>query len=104
MARSETDPLVVTQFDEFELYDRAVVAKLVFQLENKVVPVIMGTPQRAFASVPHLYGTSTPTFGCCAAYGLHKRPSAGIWAEAYGGELPNRGSWVCEGGTATPAH
>lgn len=59
MARSETDPLVVTQFDEFELYDRAVVAKLVFQLENKVVPVIMGTPQRAFASVPHLYGTTS---------------------------------------------
>lgn len=59
MRRTQEDPLVVTQFDEMELYDRAMIGKLVYTLNDKSVPIVMATAQRAFAAPSHLYGTES---------------------------------------------
>jgi len=54
----QADPAVATQFDIFQLYDRAMLARFgVFTWKNKAIPVHMVTPQRAFANVARMFNT-----------------------------------------------
>jgi hypothetical protein len=50
------DPLVIPDFDIFELCDKAMVNRFQFVLDSKVVPVFPGTAQRAFALARRAYG------------------------------------------------
>jgi len=54
----QADPAVATQFDIFQLYDRAMLARFaVFTWASKVIPIRMVTPQRAFANVARMFNT-----------------------------------------------
>lgn len=54
--QGQVDASVATQFDIFQLYDRAVVGRFAtFTWENKPIPIRMVSPQRAFASVARMF-------------------------------------------------
>ena len=53
-----TDPMVVHDFDELRLYDKAIQAHFeTIKLDSKEVPLVIGTVERAFATTSKLYGT-----------------------------------------------
>jgi len=54
-----TDPFVVPDFDEFRIYDEAVQGHFnTITIDSKTVPLIIGTTQRAYASVSDLYNVT----------------------------------------------